>query len=157
MRTSLKGGLGSSLRHRKDQAKDIPINVTAAQYRVMKKPARNKYGNKITVRDGIKFRSKREADRYSELKLLVAAGKIADLKLQPRFPLIVKGEKVGLMIADFRYREYNQKDLFAVTEPGSVIRFKDIVEDVKGARTLLWKLKWSLAMVLWPDINWRIV
>lgn len=47
----------------------------------------NKYGNIKTVIDGIKFDSKRESERYLELKLLEKAGEISDLKLQPRFIL----------------------------------------------------------------------
>ncbi len=102
---------------------------------------RNKFGNRITEVDGIKFRSKKEADRYGELKLLQRGKVISKLELQPRFPLVVDDVKVGLMVGDFRY----------VSDTGN-----DTVEDVKGAKTLLWKLKWALAKVLYPHIDWRI-
>ena len=49
-----------------------------------------KYNNTRPVVDGIKFDSKREAERYKELKLLERAGKISDLILQPRFELLPK-------------------------------------------------------------------
>jgi dsDNA-binding SOS-regulon protein len=42
----------------------------------------NKYLNKKTEIDGITFASKKEAKRYSELKLLEKAKKIEDLQLQ---------------------------------------------------------------------------
>jgi len=49
--------------------------------------AQNKYHNQPVTIDGIRFASKREGKRYSELKLLEQAGSITDLKLQPRFPI----------------------------------------------------------------------
>lgn len=77
--------------------------------------------------DGHRFHSKREAARYKVLKAREEAGEIADLALQPRYPVIVEGEKIGTYVADFRY-----------TENGAVV-----VEDVKGCRTpsYLWKKK----------------
>ena len=47
-----------------------------------------KLGNKKTIRDGIEFDSIKEADRYSELKLLLRAGVISDLQLQKEYELI---------------------------------------------------------------------
>ncbi len=111
---------------------------------------RLKYGNKITEVDGIKFRSQKEADRYGALKLLQRGKVISKLELQPRFPLIVDDVKVGLMVADFSYSFVKYEHAPA----GQVERL--IVEDVKGAKTLLWKLKWALAKVLYPHIDWRI-
>lgn len=86
----------------------------------------NKYGNKRTVIDGITFASKREARRYQELKLLEQVGEIQDLVLQPSFDLIVQGGKiVGRYFADFKYRIGN----------------KVVIEDSKGARTDVYRLK----------------
>lgn len=84
-----------------------------------------KYNNTKTVVDGIKFDSKRESDRYIELKLLERAGRISDLILQPKFELIPKyeinGRKVRKIeyIADFQYKENG----------------KTVVEDAKGFKT----------------------
>ena len=47
-----------------------------------------KYGNKKIEVDGITFDSKKEANRYCELKLLQAGGVIKDLELQKEFVLI---------------------------------------------------------------------
>lgn len=47
-----------------------------------------KYGNKKIQLDGILFDSKKEANRYCELKLLEHCGKIAELQLQKEFVLI---------------------------------------------------------------------
>jgi hypothetical protein len=83
----------------------------------MKRPS--KFGSVRTTVDGIAFHSKKEADRYSELKLLERAGAISDLALQPEFPIIINGKKVAKWIGDFRYSSY-----------GSVV-----VEDVKSSFT----------------------
>ena len=49
---------------------------------------KNKLNNKKVIIDGIEFDSKREGKRYSELKLLLKAGKISNLELQKRYELI---------------------------------------------------------------------
>ena len=48
----------------------------------------NKYGNKPTVVDGIRFDSKGEAMRWSELVMLEKAGVIADLRRQAPFTIL---------------------------------------------------------------------
>jgi len=75
---------------------------------------------KTTV-NGITFASAIEAQRYAELCLLVRAGEIQQLEVQPRYPLVVNGRKVTTFIADFRY--YDR------------IRKKHVVEDVKPKTT----------------------
>ena len=68
-----------------------------------------KYGSKKTIVDNITFHSKKEANRYCELKLLEKAGKIKDLSLQPKIELLkgfsYNGERIRPIhyIADFRY------------------------------------------------------
>jgi len=86
---------------------------------------RNKYGAIKTTVDGIKFDSKKEAARYLALKMLSMAGEVSDLKLQPKFDLIVNGTKIGFYKADFQY-----------TKDGKIV-----VEDVKGMLTPVYKLK----------------
>jgi hypothetical protein len=88
-----------------------------------------KYRNVRTVVDGIAFDSKAEAKRYAELRLMLDAGTIYGLRLQPRYPLTVNGVKVGTYVADFAY----------VDAAGD-----DVVEDVKGVRTPVFKLKAKL-------------
>lgn len=53
--------------------------------------------------DGIAFDSKREAARWSELRAKQDAGRIAGLRRQVRFPLIVNGTRVCSYVADFVY------------------------------------------------------
>lgn len=93
----------------------------------------SKYRAKKTVVDGIKFDSKREAERYCELKLLEKAKEIRNLVLQPRFLLQdeffdkneIKHKKIEY-VADFMY----------IDKCG-----KTIVEDVKGVLTDVYKIK----------------
>ena len=106
---------------------------------------RSKYSNKITTVDGIKFRSKREAKRYGELKLLERAGEIKDLELQPAFTFLLPNGKllragpVGRprkYIADYRYKEKKKS--------GGAPVWREVVEDCKGMRTELYKWKRDL-------------
>jgi hypothetical protein len=93
----------------------------------------NKFNAKRTEVDGITFDSKKEAARYLQLKLLQKAGQIQDLELQPEYPMIVNNRKVCSYRADFRY-----------TENG-----KNIVEDTKGIRTAMYRLKAKLFKALY--------
>jgi hypothetical protein len=92
---------------------------------------RSKYRAIPTVTDGIRFASKREAARYSELRLLEKAGEIASLELQPVYPLTVNGKHVCKMIADFRYLDGGKHG-------------KLTVEDCKGFKTPVFRLKAKL-------------
>lgn len=88
---------------------------------------KSKYHAIPTVIDGIKFASRKEALRYRQLKLMEQGKAIQDLKMQVAYPLIKKS-KYGREIkyvADFTY--YDNGHL--------------IVEDVKGVRTPVYKLK----------------
>lgn len=102
-------------------------------------PKPNKYHATVVHVDGLRFDSMREAGRYQELKLLVAAGEICELEIHPGFPLMVPelvGETpptvlhtIGHYHADFKYRN---------VRTGNVI-----VEDVKAkpTRTEAYKLR----------------
>ncbi len=92
-----------------------------------------KYSNVFTEVDNIKFRSKREAIRYQELKMLERSGKITGLVLQPRYPINVNGQFICTYVADFRYKE----------------RGIVVIEDSKGMRTPLYKLKKKLVEALY--------
>lgn len=102
------------------------------------KPTRyRKYGNTKTEVDGIKFDSKKEANRWSELKLLAMAGKIRNLKRQVPIRCEVNGELVCKYIADFTY-----------DEPIDVADWGFVVEDAKGFKTEVYKLKKKLVEAL---------
>jgi Protein of unknown function (DUF1064) len=95
----------------------------------------HKYGARATVTQGIRFASKAEARRYEELVLLARAGAIRELERQPAFPIRVTGRDhkvriVCVYVADFMYRDGTAGIL--------------TVEDVKGVRTPVYKLKKKL-------------
>ena len=87
----------------------------------------SKYKSKKVEVDGITFDSKKEANRYSELKCLERGGVIDNLRLQVPFVLIDKSEygRAIKYIADFVYTEGD----------------KEVVEDVKGFKTDMYRLK----------------
>jgi len=99
----------------------------------------SKYRNVKTEVDGIKFASKREAVRYSQLKLLEKAGEIARLKLQPRYPLTVGGLHVCTYVADFEY---------AVSAGGGYTT-ETVTEDAKGVKTAAFVIKAKLFHALY--------
>jgi len=94
----------------------------------------SKYKNKKVVIDGIEFDSKKEAKRYQELLLMQKAGIITDLKMQvpyvlvPAFNLNKKRYRSMTYVADFVYKENG----------------KEVVEDTKGFRTDIYKIKKKL-------------
>lgn len=96
----------------------------------------HKYGAVPTVVDGIRFASKKEAARYWELKLLMRAGGLHDLQLQPRYDLTVGpslATKIGEYRADFQYCECRRAERCAQSQV--------VVEDVKGFKTPLYRWK----------------
>lgn len=107
----------------------------------------NKYRNKKTIMDNIKFDSIAETKRYNELKLLLKAGKIQDLKLQPRFLLQEAFKKNGKA-----YRKIEYVADFAYTENGKII-----VEDVKGFATKEFKIKEKLFNYIYKDLELKII
>lgn len=118
--------------------------MSLEEYQALLKKSSSKYGAKKTEVDGFVFDSKREAERYSELKIREKAGEILELELQPRFECRVNGKLVCTYIADFRYKErfHSKKD-------GEGITFPSVVEDVKGVRTPVYRIKRKLVEALY--------
>ena len=97
--------------------------------------SRSKYGARKTTVDGITFDSHKEAERYIELRLLQRAGKITKLKLQPEYELLP-----GFTVDGIRHRKtVYRADFEYVDERG-----KTVVEDVKGMKTDVYRLKKKL-------------
>lgn len=87
----------------------------------------SKYRAIPTIVDGIRFASRKEAQRYCTLRMLQEKGFIRELKLQVPFILIEKSQygREIKYVADFTYYEND----------------KFVVEDVKGVKTDVYKLK----------------
>lgn len=105
-----------------------------------KKPS--KYHAEKDERNGIKFASKKEARRYDELMLLLKAGEIKDLKLQHNCTLVEgfttpEGKRIKPEVykADFTYYRKTAPDTYGYPH------WVYVVEDVKGRRTELYKVK----------------
>ena len=65
---------------------------------------KRKFRNTPTVVDGRRFDSKKEAERYSHLKIAQEAGVISDLQCQVRYDLhAISGHKLWTYVADFVY------------------------------------------------------
>lgn len=99
----------------------------------------SKYHSKKIARDGITFDSKKEYERFRELKQLESAGEIEDLRRQVSFELIPSQrdpktrkviERPCRYIADFAY-----------TKDGEWV-----VEDTKGFRTADYIIKRKLML-----------
>lgn len=104
---------------------------------IKRKSAMTKYRAVKTEVDGIIFDSKKEAARYKELILLEKSGVISHLELQPRYDCVVNGKKICSYRADFRY--FNDQN--------------SVVEDVKGFKTPVYRLKKKLVEALYPGIR----
>ena len=100
-----------------------------------------KYHNRKAVRitaegNTLEFDSQKEARRYDELVILLAAGKIRDLKLQPEFTLqeaytTLEGVRVRAIRyrADFSYERATEPDCCGE------VHWLPVVEDVKSDAT----------------------
>jgi hypothetical protein len=108
-----------------------------------------KYNAVPTTIDGKRFASKREAARYSELRILEQAGEICDLQCQPRYEILPakvkdgKKQRATFYVADFQYYDLRTGDT--------------TVEDVKGVETAVFKLKRKLFENLYPEYKFMVV
>ena len=114
----------------------------------------NKYKARKTVVDGIEFDSKKEANRYQELRLLEREGEIRNLRRQIKIPLLPAqkdrpdaNERAVDYICDFIYTDEKTNRI--------------IIEDVKGYRggaayaTFVIKrklLKWRYPQYIFKEI-----
>lgn len=113
---------------------------------------RNKYnvdtskkGKEKRTVDGVVFMSQKEAKRYIVLKRLEKKGEIKDLELQPKFILQLaftdyedKKHREISYFADFRYYDNKIKDI--------------VVEDTKGWKTEVYKIKKKMLLYSYQDL-----
>lgn len=109
-----------------------------------------KYGNQPTEVDGIRFDSRKEAQRYVQLRDLERMGAIRDLTLQPEFVLLESFEDAeGERHPAIRYRA----DFRYVGQDGV-----EVIEDVKSvatAKNAVFRLKWKWLLYLHRNDNAR--
>ena len=94
----------------------------------------HKYHAKACRVDGIAFPSRKEANRYGELRLLERGGHIRNLEVDAQkaivYPIEVNGIHVTSYRPDFRYWHVEQG--------------REVLEDVKGFVTDVFRLKKKL-------------
>lgn len=115
--------------HQKKVGKPVQRSRDGIENKVEKK--RPKYGNVAETVDGVRMMSKREANRYRELGLLLKSGNIHWLARQVRFILPGGVEYV----ADFVYAKFMPFNADRVT-----------IEDAKGVRTKEYIIKKKLML-----------
>lgn len=105
--------------------------------------------------------SKKEAQWCLKLHELQKEGKITLLCRQPRFELFVNKMPVAVHIPDFSYyvflmkkKEQDERDGIVTVDCAEV---KQCVVEVKGFKTVDWKLKHKLFMALYPDVEYTVV
>lgn len=107
----------------------MQAKLTVDEYKTLTKSRgrRSKYGAQPVNIDGLRFDSKKEAARWNQLVLLERAGVIQGLRRQVPFVLIDKSKygRAIKYVADFSYMQDGV----------------EIVEDAKGYRTDVYKLK----------------
>ena len=108
----------------------------------------NKYNNKKTIVDGIKFDSEMESHYYLYLKHLKEIGEVVDFVLQPTYLL-----QEGFILNGKRIRAITYKADFKVI-------YKDGHEeviDVKGKLTEEFKIKRKMLLYKYRDITFKCV
>ena len=113
---------------------------------------KNKYGATKVKEDGYTFDSMAEWRQYLKLRQMQQNGEISDLRVHPSFTI---RERMQLTLVDGK-RELlaaiHHRPDFGFTESG-----KKVVLEVKGVRTLDWKMRYNLFRREFPSIEYRIV
>lgn len=89
--------------------------------------------------DGYTFDSIAERKRYEVLRVQEKAGLITELRVHPCWPLVVNNWPIGEYEGDFSYRVVMDNGLPAI---------ELTVEDVKGVRTAVYRMKKALMKAL---------
>jgi len=108
-----------------------------------RRPGEDRFGTrrqKCVHPDGTKFDSKQEMNRYCNLLLMRKAKVIEQLELQPRIPIIIKGVPIRYFIATGRRQMFYVADFKYFDRE----RNRWVIEDVKGHRTEVYKIKRAL-------------
>lgn len=101
-------------------------------------PGKQKYGNRKTVVNGIRFDSQREADRYQALLFLQRIHQISGLERQVKFELIPAQRDERGKVIEHACNYYAD---FVYVQNG-----KTVVEDAKGFQTPEYKIKRKLML-----------
>jgi hypothetical protein len=114
--------------------KDVAEAAVAAQFK--NTVARTKFRNVKVAVDGVLFDSKWEAARWMELRMEEKAGLIRKLERQRPFAITINDIHCCNYVADF---VYERMERFGAGES-----WQRVVEDAKGMRTEMYRLKKKL-------------
>lgn len=104
----------------------------------------SKFRNKKVELDGHVFDSQAEAKHYLyTLKPRLDAGEISHLEIHPRIRCEINGRKICDYLADFRYLDSSRSG------PDGQVGCR-VIEDVKGYKTDIYRLKKKLVEALYP-------
>jgi hypothetical protein len=106
------------------------------------KKKRNKFGAKKTMYNGVSYDSKGEAKYAYTLDVRKRLGEVKHWERQIPIKLIVNDTLITVYRIDFK-----------VIFPDGSIEYHEF----KGHETPDWKLKWKLALVLYPDRKFVLV
>lgn len=110
----------------------------------MKSP--HKYSAQVVYVAGIRFPSKREANRWAELQLLERAGEIAQLRRQ--VPIAMEGQTGPILTPTGRKAKYVADFSYVDTKSGAWV-----IEDAKGFQTEAYKLKRAILAAMGVHIR----
>lgn len=136
-------------KHKPIPLDQVPERLTAAELRKLQSTSKGGVqrvaGAQRTTVDGITFDSKREADRYSDLKMMERAGLIHNLTLQHKIalhgrdgPILTPTGRQMHYIADFVYEDGVSRAM--------------IIEDAKGHPTEIYTLKKAILAAMGVEI-----
>jgi hypothetical protein len=134
-----RGGERAELTNKLIKLSDPARAKIIAESQSPAKPARYNVAQRTAVGD-LSFQSKKEANRYVELKQAERAGEISHLSRQVRFPLVVDGVKIFPRgyYADFVYIDHGRRG------------WKLVVEDTKGMKDEpIYLVKKNLMLAIW--------
>lgn len=110
---------------------------------------RNKYNNQKTIYNGIRYDSKREAEKAQELDMLKQSGEVIDWTAHPRYLLIPRYiNRDGKIVRPTHYI------------PDFWVKYRDggeVVIDIKGFQTPEFKLKMKMFNYRYKDKNLELV
>lgn len=121
------------------------LRMTSSQYRQFRSQPKSKYGAQKTVVNGIKYDSKHEALRSTELEYLQNIGVISDLKRQEKF----------LLQEGFVDRDGNKiRPIYYVSDFTYIRDGQKIIEDAKSIATRkipVYQLKKKIMLYKYPE------
>ena len=118
-------------------------------YRFFQNP-KSKFQSVECVVDGIKFQSRLEARRYTQLKQMEQEGIIRNLVLQPRFLI---QERFKDPYSGKVYQPIHYIGDFLYVAEGC----QQVVEEIKGFATEVFRLKFKLVIHKYPEIKFVLL